>query len=379
MKTERISACVVLCAIFLAGCATPAGNLTGSSTSPEITSTPTLFDPTVISPISTSGVSTSSYTETVNLTPTTLNEPSKRIILQAVGDIMLARSVGEQIISRGPEIVFAGVRSEFASADVLVGNLECSITTGGNPQPKSFTFAAPAEAARALALSGFTLLSLANNHAMDFGTQGLIDTRKTLQEHGIATVGAGANAIEAHSPFLLERNGLHLAFLAYVDVPNENGGFDAKTWIASANQAGVAWANPDQIISDVRAAKNNADVVIVLLHSGYEVNTYIPSISPDQQREAQAAIEAGAALVIGSHSHILQSIEWYQGGLIAYSLGNFVFDNYQGIANASLILNIVLTPAGVESYHWLPVLIEKGLPRLVTDAEVPAISTMVSP
>jgi hypothetical protein len=83
--------------------------------------------------------------------------------------------------------------------------------------------------------------------------------------------------------------------------------------------------------------------------------------------------------VIGSHSHVLQSIESYHGGLIAYSLGNFVFDNYQGIANAGIILSVILTPAGVESYRWVPVLIENGLPRLASEWEVPAIGTMIAP
>ena len=83
--------------------------------------------------------------------------------------------------------------------------------------------------------------------------------------------------------------------------------------------------------------------------------------------------------MIGSHPHVLQTIEQYHGGLIAYSLGNFVFDEYDGIANATIILRVVLTRAGVESYDWIPVLIENGLPRLATNLEVPAIGTMVAP
>jgi len=223
------------------------------------------------------------------------------------------------------------------------------------------------------------VLSLANNHAMDFGSQGLFDTRLNLGQVGIGSVGAGVNAAEAHMPVILERNGLRLAFLAYVDVPVEKGGFDAHSWIASGTQPGIAWANPDQIKLDVTAAKAQADVVIVQLHAGYEINDYFPSVSPNQQEEARAAIDAGAALVIGSHPHVLQTIEQYHGGLIAYSLGNFVFDEYDGIANATIILRVVLTRAGVESYDWVPVLIENGLPRLATNLEVPAIGTMVAP
>jgi poly-gamma-glutamate synthesis protein (capsule biosynthesis protein) len=211
---------------------------------------------------------------------------------------------------------------------------------------------------------------------MDYGSQGLFDTRDNLGQYGIASVGAGANATEAHAPVILERNGLRLAFLAYVDVPNELSGFDAHAWIATASQPGVAWANLDQIRTDVAAAKLHADVVVVLLHSGFELN---PHVVPHQRAEALAAIDAGAALVVGSHPHILQTIEQYHGGLIAHSLGNFVFDDNLGIVNAAIILRVVLTPAGVESYDSVPVLIKDGLPRLASEWEAPASGTMVTP
>jgi poly-gamma-glutamate synthesis protein (capsule biosynthesis protein) len=126
----------------------------------------------------------------------------------------------------------------------------------------------------------------------------------------------------------------------------------------------------------VNAARLQADVVVVMLHSGVEKTT---NIATNQRAEAHAAIDAGAALVLGSHSHILQAIEQYHGGLIAYSLGNFVFDDYLGIFNATIILQVVLTPEGVQSYDWVPVLIENGLPRLAAEWEAPAIGTMVAP
>ena len=120
--------------------------------------------------------------------------------------------------------------------------------------------------------------------------------------------------------------------------------------------------------------------MVVLLHSGIEVTpAVIPNVTSNQQAEAHAAIDAGAALVLGSHPHILQPIERYHGGLIAYSLGNFVFDQYQGMADATIILPRNTHPAGVQSYDWVPVLIENGLPRLAAEREVPAIGTMVAP
>jgi poly-gamma-glutamate synthesis protein (capsule biosynthesis protein) len=162
-----------------------------------------------------------------------------QVNLQAVGDIMMARTIGDLVLTQGPGSIFAGVQSVLDTADVLVGNLECAITNGGEPQPKIYTFAAPPAAAQALGLAGFDVLSLANNHAMDYGSTGLLDTRNNLGQYGIVTVGAGANAVEAHAPVILERNGLRMAFLAYVDVPNEFTGFDTHTWIATDTRSGV--------------------------------------------------------------------------------------------------------------------------------------------
>jgi poly-gamma-glutamate synthesis protein (capsule biosynthesis protein) len=127
---------------------------------------------------------------------------------------------------------------------------------------------------------------------------------------------------------------------------------------------------------DVMAAKLQADVVVVMLHSGLENSTVISS---NQRSDAYAAIDAGAALVIGSHSHILQSIEKYHGGLIAFSLGNFVFDGYLGISNATIILQVILTRQGFDSYNYIPVLIQNGLPSITKIDNAQGIETLVAP
>jgi poly-gamma-glutamate synthesis protein (capsule biosynthesis protein) len=104
---------------------------------------------------------------------------------------MLGRTVGQQALAKGPQIVFAGVQSTLDTADVLVGNLECALTDRSQPVQKSFDLKAPPQTAQALSLAGFAVLSQANNHAMDFGPAGLADTQKYLSQYGIATVGAG--------------------------------------------------------------------------------------------------------------------------------------------------------------------------------------------
>ncbi len=377
MGTKRLPAILLLLIIILPGCTAPMGKV--ESNPQAILSPGTLTPAGVPAPSQTAPVLDPVSSGTAAILPTPSSTPSLRVNLEAVGDINLARAVGEAVSTLGPRVVFDGVQPVLDSADVLVGNLECALTAGGDPQRKNFTFAAPPEAAGALTLAGFDVLSLANNHAMDYGVAGLLDTLAVLDEHGIAGVGAGNSAAQAHAPVILVRNGLRLAFLAYVDVPVENNGFDVHTWIASDAQPGIAWADPVRMAADVAAAKSQADVVIVLLHSGYEISTFLPNVSGDQQLEARTAIDAGAALVIGAHPHFLQPIERYHGGLIAYSLGNFVFDGYYGVANASIILRVLLTPAGVQSYDWVPVLIENGLPVLTDLAEAPVIGTLVAP
>jgi poly-gamma-glutamate capsule biosynthesis protein CapA/YwtB (metallophosphatase superfamily) len=379
MRINRSLAAFLLPAFILIGCGADLGqiNATTEPGSTMATNTASLSD-TGIS-VSPSATPAPEGMSAPTIDPSRTPTPSLQVILDAVGDIMLARTVGQQLQDEGPAVVFAGVQSELDAADVLVGNLECALTIKGTPQQKLYSFAALPEAAQALALAGFDVLSLANNHAMDYGTSGLSDTRSNLDQVGIASVGAGANEEQAHAPVVLERNGLRLAFLAYVDVPVELHGFDARSWIASEDQPGIAWATPDQIKNDVTAAKQVADLVIVLLHSGNEITSIIPNISEDQVNEARTAIDSGASLVIGSHPHILQRIETYHGGLIAYSLGNFVFDDYLGIANQSIILRVMLDKNGVQSYGVVPVQVTNGLPEIVSGEQVHIIETLVAP
>ncbi len=302
-------------------------------------------------------------TSTSSATSTPIPEPGI-VKLMAVGDIMMARTVGEHILSEGPEIVFKDVLEILALADILAGNIESAITDTGEPAVKNFTFAAPPTSEKALALAGFDIAILGNNHSLDFGEDGLAQTVGLLQEQGIATLGTGLGR-DAAGPLFLEKNGVKIAFLSYVDVPLELSQFDAHSWQATDETMGIAWANPEIISEDVRNAKENADVVIVFMHFGYEGSELPVGY---QKNAAIAAIDAGATAVIGSHPHLLQHIEEYHGGLIVYSLGNFVFDGYGMPQNRSAILELVVDKNGMLSRQWYPVTLRDGLPR-PADAE----------
>jgi poly-gamma-glutamate capsule biosynthesis protein CapA/YwtB (metallophosphatase superfamily) len=295
------------------------------------------------------------------------------IQLSAVGDLMLDRSLGRALENGDLAFPFAGLNGVLRPADITLGNLESALGDLGQPENKSYTFQAPPSAAEALAAAGFDLVSLANNHAMDYGPQGLQQTIELLQQANIATVGAGANDLAARTPVLFELGGLKVAFLSYVSVPVEVTGFDAHGWAATSQQPGVAWADEYQIRQDVASASSEYDLVVVLLHSGYE---YIEAPSPEQMTAARAAIDAGADLVIGHHAHVLQGIEFRGSAVIAYGLGNFAFE-IDG-DSSTMILNVWLDSDGVRQFELVPAFLEAGgRPRLATDSEASEIRQRV--
>jgi poly-gamma-glutamate capsule biosynthesis protein CapA/YwtB (metallophosphatase superfamily) len=278
----------------------------------------------------------------------------------AVGDVMLGRTIGELIETQGPAGPFLYTADTLRSADITVGNLESPISARGTAERKTYAFRAPLPAAESLAYAGFNLVNLANNHILDYGPQALADTLETLAAQDVQAVGAGMNALEAHAPVMIEINGLRLAFLGYMDIPPAT--YDYRSWEAGPNQPGVAWAHEEHVQQGVTAAKAQADIVIVLVHNGYEL---MQQVASQQQKIAHLAIDSGASLVIGSHPHVLQRVERYKDGLIAYSMGNFVFDNFLFPSNYSAILVVELSPQGVDDYELIDVIVQlNGVPKI---------------
>ncbi len=283
------------------------------------------------------------------------------ITLMAVGDIMLGRTIGKMIETAGIEAPFEFTAETLSTADITLGNLECPISNKGEPKDKTYAFEAPLAAAKSLAYGGFDLVSLANNHVLDYGPEALEETLSTLSAQSVRRVGAGMDAEDAYRAAIFEVDGLRVAFLAFMDVPTID--YDYTAWEAGSNQPGIAWAHPERITAGVRAAKAEADVVVVLFHNGYEI---AQKVSAAQQEVAHLAIDSGASLVIGSHPHVLQRIEDYNGGLIVYSMGNFVFDNFLFPPNYSAILSVTLDAQGVQSYELIDVIVQlNGVPQIM--------------
>lgn len=283
------------------------------------------------------------------------------ISLAFVGDIMLGRSLAGRIARGDGGTIFASVESILQSADLAAGNLECALGEGGKKSPKAYTFRAPPEAAGVLQSAGFDLLSLANNHILDYGADVLDQTRRLFAEAGIRSVGAGSDEAQARAPAFIELYGFRLAFLAYVDVPVEYYGFDPRIWSAGPSSPGVSWAVDAKIEEDIRNADPQADFVIVLFHFGDEG---IAAPNKRQTQLSRLAIDNGADVIVGSHPHVLQAAQEYNSRWIFNSLGNFVFDEFTGNANASAILWVTLSRDGGLEYSYMPVTIVDGIPLI---------------
>lgn len=289
-----------------------------------------------------------------------------------LGDVSPGRSMEAQILRFGPDYPWQGLAPLLpvvgAARDdtLLVVNLEAVLTKRGEAMSKPYVIRAHPLWGEMLAAGGVGLASLANNHALDYGPEGLDDTLAALDALGIATAGAGSDRDEAHRPARFTLNGVRVALLAYA----------AARWDGSADvphTERIAWATPSQIAADVRAVRPEVDLVVVLLHAGTE---YAATPSPDQVAAARAAVDAGAALVVGHHPHVPQSVERYKTSLIVYSLGDAIFDIPRQAAMRGHLLYVRIgrdangTGYEVQSAELWPFWIEGAIqPRLLDDGE----------
>ncbi len=286
------------------------------------------------------------------------------VSLVAVGDVMLGRGVGSLVAANSPFYPFSATRDLTSQADLAFGNLESPITTRGFPQGGIALRSRP-EVVEGLSQAGFDVLSLANNHIDDYGPVGLLDTMSYLDGEGIAYVGVGDEGGEGQSAVTLEVKGLRIAFLAYnhVGLPEET--------FTEEGVSGPAWLEPDLAYADVVEAAEDADFVVVSLHWGEE---YSPLPEEWQREVARGMLDAGAGLVIGHHPHVVGAVAFEERGFVAYSLGNFVFDQpfspetQQGLALLSLI-----DRTGLKQIRLLPVRIEAGQPGVLPPAEARSI------
>jgi poly-gamma-glutamate capsule biosynthesis protein CapA/YwtB (metallophosphatase superfamily) len=279
------------------------------------------------------------------------------LVLDAVGDITFGEQVGPAVLHYGGTYPWAAVAGTLRRADITTGNLETSISRAGDAAAKKYAFRGPPEALPPMrSFAGIDVLTLANNHSVDFGRGALLDTLRFVRAAGMKPIGAGANAAQAHRPAFVDAGGIRVAFLGYSDV--NPLGFPAESSSPGTARADLSW-----IDADVRAARRHADVVVCFFHWGTELHA-----GPEarQQQFAAACLQAGAQVVLGAHPHVFGSI--IRPGsrtLVAWTLGNFVFPA-SGVTARTGILQVHLDARGVRGYRVLPAQIDGFRPRLVS-------------
>jgi poly-gamma-glutamate capsule biosynthesis protein CapA/YwtB (metallophosphatase superfamily) len=293
--------------------------------------------------------------------------------LAAAGDVMLARAVGEHF-RRAPQDYSGGELADTLRAyDLVFANLENPVGVRGSPSPiqdRNVTFRCHPETLRVLRNLGVSVVSLGNNHMLDYGGEALAETLEHLDAAGVRHVGAGRNYREANEPLILEVNKKRVAILSYVFI------YSASTAMATRNRPGVSDHRIQHILPRIRELARQGHQVLVSVHWGLEYS-FFPI--PYQMAQARRMIDHGASIIIGHGPHYPQGIERYREGRIIYSLGNFIFDEPFKYANRTFVYGVAVGPGdrlSDETIH--PVQIRNQVPMIVHGAEKRNIERLVA-
>jgi hypothetical protein len=245
-----------------------------------------------------------------------INDKLQNLSMASVGDISFRGRY-----ESNPNIeVFKYFKSLFEQSDFVVANLESPlISDPTNAVPGKCTLSGSTQWAKILKSSGISLVTLANNHMMDFGVSGLSSTIQALNHEGILYVGAGMDSKSAYAPVFKEISGVKIAFLGRCSVEVSTPCY------ADIDKPGVAFLDKDELAQSIKLLKEKVDHVVVMLHWGIEEYLYP---TPLQRQIARYLASAGATIILGHHPHVLQGEERINGALISYSSGNFLFDDF---------------------------------------------------
>jgi len=314
--------------------------------------------------------------------------------LNFIGDVMLARryeQAGGIIPTQGVNAIFEPTRQLLGgAADITVANLEVALTNQGVQHPtKSVVYRGNPNNVNGLVHAGIDIVSLANNHTLDYGNAGLIQTQQVLNSAGILHSGSGLNSYEAYTPAFINKKGLNIAFLRSSDRTGQYN--NAQPYLqAGYDKSGFAYMTPYYISKQIEAVQGVADLKVVEMHAGSEYSIspgsgydksfiYDEDITQDEDFDyrtdvphlwdiaiRQYAIDAGADIVIVHHPHIIQALEMYNGKLIAHSLGNYTFDLDYPECWPSMILYADADLEGFSNYRVVPIFLNDYIPYRAT-------------
>ena len=274
---------------------------------------------------------------------------AETIRLGFVGDMMFDREVESHTLRYGggnPDFSFENIQAYLKTFDVLFGNLEGPVSDKGADQGSVYSFRMPPAVIPALARAGFSVVSVANNHIEDFGEEAMTDTFQRLSAASIVYAGGGFTEEEAYRPRTVTLDGVRIAFLAFSE-------FGRNYLEARGDEPGIALVSPESIASGIALARETSDIVVVSFHFGEE---YEPEPSEYQKDISHLAIDLGADLVVGHHPHVVEPLERYKEGYIAYSLGNFIFDqNFSPETMEGAVLEVDLRAARIVGAKLVPI------------------------
>jgi poly-gamma-glutamate capsule biosynthesis protein CapA/YwtB (metallophosphatase superfamily) len=316
------------------------------------------------SPSATRPPATSSTPQpTPSASPSTTAAAAGPVTLSFAGDVHFATKLAPLLDH--PKTALTSLVPYLGSSDLAMVNLETSITTRGTAQPKQFHFRAPASAFEAVASGGIDAVTMANNHAADYGPVGLADTLSAIAQSPIPVVGIGADATAAYAPAYVNLRGTTVALLAAMQVPDWTAGHFA----AGPHSPGVATAfDPARLVAAIKAAKRKADVVVVFMHWGTEYTTCPNAL---QQSTAKALAKAGASVIVGAHAHKLMGAGWLGDTYVDYGLGNFVWWRRQTTVETwTGVLTLTVASGQVTRASWRPMVVSAtGLPVVPSATE----------
>ncbi len=257
----------------------------------------------------------------------------------------------------------SAMKDLLSGADLTVANLETAITARGIQATKAFTFRAPPSILSGLQAAGVDVVSMANNHGLDFGPDGLQDSLAAKHSAPIPVVGIGANDTEAFTPAHFTVKGVRIAVIGATQVLDSNL---ITAWTATAEHGGLASAKRvDRLVAEVKKAKVSSDIVIVFLHWGTEKNV---CPNPAQKELAHTLAAAGTTLIIGGHAHRVESGGFLGKSFVDYGLGNFGFHASSPDAAHTGVLTVTMQGATVKGYEWHPGLIRDSVPYPLSGA-----------